>query len=34
MKNKKFTKTQIISILYYHEKRLKGADICLEHGIS
>ena len=34
MKKSKFTETQIVSILSQHEKGMKVADICREHGIS
>jgi putative transposase len=34
MKKSRFTESQIVSILAEHEKGLKVADICREHGIS
>jgi putative transposase len=34
MRKSKFTESQIVSILAQHEKGMKVADICREHGIS
>ncbi len=34
MKKSKFTESQIIGMLKQHEKGIRVADICREHGIS